>query len=140
MKSLADRMKSGIPPVGADKFTAADSAMAGGNLYATAVPDQPVPVVQQPVVEPVLTARDQAKVPEGTSTVVRENFSLPPADSELINELRKRAGRGGVLLNRSELLRAGLAALNRLSDAEIAAIAEQVPKIKTGRPKGAGAT
>lgn len=137
MKSLADRMKSGIPPVGADKFTAADSAMAGGNLYAT--PEQPA-VAQQPVVEPVLTARDQAKVPAGTSAVVRENFSFPPADSELIDELRKRAARGGVLLNRSEMLRAGLAALNRLSDAEIAAIAEQVPKIKTGRPKGAGAT
>jgi hypothetical protein len=68
--------------------------------------------------------------------VVRENFSLPPSDSELIEVLRRRAAREGVLLNRSELLRASLAALNRLSDAEIAAIGEQVPKIRTGRPAG----
>jgi uncharacterized tellurite resistance protein B-like protein len=71
-----------------------------------------------------------------TRAVVRENFSLPPSDSELIEVLRRRAAREGVLLNRSELLRASLAALNRLSDAEIAAIGEQVPKIRTGRPAG----
>lgn len=69
-----------------------------------------------------------------TKSVVRENFSLPPSDSELIEVLRRRAAREGVLLNRSELLRASLAALNRLSDAEIAAIGGQVPKIRTGRP------
>lgn len=70
-------------------------------------------------------------------TVVRENFSLPPSDSELIEVLRRRAAREGVLLNRSELLRASLAALNHLSDAEIAEIGGQVPKIRTGRPKSA---
>lgn len=67
-------------------------------------------------------------------TVVRENFSLPPSDSELIEVLRRRAAREGVLLNRSELLRASLAALNKLSDAEIAVIGSQVPRIRTGRP------
>jgi hypothetical protein len=69
-------------------------------------------------------------------SVVRENFSLPPSDSELIEVLRRRAAREGVLLNRSELLRASLAALSRLSDAEIAAVGAQVPKIRTGRPVG----
>lgn len=74
--------------------------------------------------------------PPKARAVVRENFSLPPSDSELIEVLRRRAAREGVLLNRSELLRASLAALNRLSDAEIAAIGGQVPKIRTGRPVG----
>lgn len=128
-------MKSSLPEPG-DKFAAADNAMAAGNLLqTTAVADKSL-VVQQ-LAEPVLTSREEVKVPEGTSTVVRENFSFPPSDSELIDALRKRAGRGGVLLNRSELLRAALAALHRLSDAEIAQIGAQVPKIKTGRPKGA---
>lgn len=134
MKSFAERMKSAVPPDRGDKFEAADVALAGGNLYTAAVPDPSV-TVQQPV-EPVLTSRDQPKTPEGSSAVIRENFSFPPSDSELIDALRKRAGRGGVLLNRSELLRAALSALHRLSDAEIAAVAAQVPKIKTGRPRG----
>ncbi len=74
--------------------------------------------------------------PPKSRAVVRENFSLPPSDSELIEVLRRRAAREGVLLNRSELLRASLAALSRLSDAEIAAVGAQVPKIRTGRPAG----
>jgi hypothetical protein len=130
MKSLADRMKAGIAPE-KDKFQAAETAMAAGNLHAAV---QPQPAARQEI-EPTSRPREQPKTAEGTRTVVRENFSFPPADSELIEVLRKRAAREGVLLNRSEMLRAGLAALGRLSDAEIAAIGGQVPKIKTGRPK-----
>jgi hypothetical protein len=87
-----------------------------------------------------MTATAETSIPPSEQpkarAVVRENFSLPPSDSELIEVLRRRAAREGVLLNRSELLRASLAALSRLSDAEIAAVGAQVPKIRTGRPVG----
>ena len=136
MRSLADRMKSGINAPEKNKFEAAEGAMAAGNLLLTPVA-QLLPVATQEEVVPATSPRNQPKVAEGARAVIRENFSFPPGDSELIEVLRKRAARGGVLLNRSELLRAGLAALSKLSDAEIAAICDQVPKIKTGRPKSA---
>lgn len=136
MKSLADRMKAGISAPEKNKFEAAEGAMAAGNLLLTPVAKQ-LPVAKKEEVAPVSSPRYQPKVAEGTRAVIRENFSFPPSDSELIEVLRSRAGRAGVLLNRSEILRAGLAALSKLSDAEIAAICDQVPKIKTGRPKSA---
>lgn len=114
-----------------DKFKAAEGTLAADSLQAAV---RPQPVATQDA-EPTINRRDQTKVAEGTRAVIRENFSFPPGDSELIEILRKRAAREGVLLNRSELLRAGLAALSKLSDAEIATIGGQVPKLKTGRPK-----
>lgn len=92
-------------------------------------------MLSQQETDPSPNFRDQHKTTEGNRAVIRENFSFPPSDSELIEVLRKRAAREGVLLNRSEMLRAGLAALIKLSDAEIAKIGGQVPKLKTGRPK-----
>ncbi len=131
MEPLADSSKPGITPE--HNLTTDKNTVAADALEASV---QPQPVAKQ-VEENAPTLRDQPKITGGTGAVIRENFSFPPGDSELIEILRKRAAREGVLLNRSELLRAGLAALSKLSDAEIAAIGGQVPKLKTGRPKSA---
>ncbi len=121
MKSLADSTTAGITP--ADQATAAENTRSA--------------VLSPQETAPSPNLRDQPKTTGGNRAVIRENFSFPPSDSELIEILRKRAAREGVLLNRSELLRAGLAALSKLSDAEIATIGAEVPKLKTGRPKSA---
>ena len=120
-------MKAGIAPV--DKFKAADTAMASGTLMPTVASPEAVAAVE--VKAPVLPA----KTSPAEGSVIRENFSLPPADSALIDELRKRVAVQGVLLNRSEVLRAGLAALNALNDAQLGKVAGLVPKMKAGRPK-----
>lgn len=81
------------------------------------------------------TDRTAKKQPKGDSAIIRETFSMPPEDSLLIDKLRQRAAVQGVMLNRSEILRAGLAALLNLSDAELAEVGSKVPKMKSGRPK-----
>lgn len=73
------------------------------------------------------------KVPKGDSSIVRETFSLPPLDSELIEAVRQRGAVVGVMLNRSEVVRAGVAALMTLDEDTFKRVVSGVPKLKSGR-------
>ncbi len=136
MKSMVNRMKAAVTP--SDKFAAAEAAMATGTLESGAT----APIAPAPEAPPANTAtasvtvsRVKKKESVGDSAIIRETFSLPPGDSELIDELRQRSAAQGVMLNRSEILRAGLVALCALPNSKLVEIGNQVPKMKTGRPK-----
>jgi hypothetical protein len=68
--------------------------------------------------------------------VVRDSFTMPLADYALIGELKRRCLALGMAMKKSELLRAGLVALNRLPDAALFQVAAAVESVKTGRPAG----
>ncbi len=68
--------------------------------------------------------------------VIRDSFTMPLADYELIGLLKKRYLGLGIAIKKSELLRAGLATLQRLSDESLKQIAAAVESVKTGRPPG----
>ena len=68
--------------------------------------------------------------------VIRDSFTMPVADYELIGVLKKRCIGLGVAIKKSELLRAGLAVLDRLADASLAQVVAAVESVKTGRPPG----
>jgi hypothetical protein len=68
--------------------------------------------------------------------VIRDSFTMPVADHELIGVLKKRCISLGIAIKKSELLRAGLASLQRLPDASLAQVAAAVESVKTGRPPG----
>lgn len=59
---------------------------------------------------------------------------MPSADHRLIRELQITFARCGILLNKGEVLRAGLHALRSMTPEDLADIAERVEHIKTGRP------
>lgn len=61
---------------------------------------------------------------------------MPVADHELIGVLKKRCIELGVAIKKSELLRAGLAALKQLPDESLAQVVSAVESVKTGRPPG----
>ncbi|MGK0271936.1 MAG: hypothetical protein ACI88H_002602 [Cocleimonas sp.] len=67
--------------------------------------------------------------------VVRDSFTMPEDDYALIEKTKSRLMKSGVLLNKAEILRAGLHALNHMSSKDLLAISDGVEKIKTGRPK-----
>ena len=70
--------------------------------------------------------------------LVRDSFTMPEAEHAVIAGLKKRCLNLGVAAKKSEVLRAALAVLARLSDAEVAAAIQALAVIKTGRPaKGA---
>jgi hypothetical protein len=71
----------------------------------------------------------------GRRRVVRDSFTMPDADHRLIREMQITYARVGVLLNKGEVLRAGLHALKRMSAEELAAIAERIEHLRTGRAR-----
>jgi hypothetical protein len=66
--------------------------------------------------------------------LVRDSFTFPASDYALIAALKQRAIGAGVDVKKSELIRAGLAALVALSDEQLLAVVNSLEKIKTGRP------
>ena len=67
--------------------------------------------------------------------LVRDSFTMPKAEYAVIEQLKRRATALARPTKKSELLRAGVKALNALSDAALLAALQAVPTIKTGRPK-----
>lgn len=71
--------------------------------------------------------------------LVRDSFTIPKNEYAAIDALKSRAIALGTSVKKSELLRAGLVALQGLSDAAYKAALSAVPTLKTGRPAGDGA-
>lgn len=67
--------------------------------------------------------------------VVRDSFTMPQNDYDLIGELKQHCQKQDLHVKKSELLRAGLQALSRMSPAQLKHALSGLEKIKTGRPK-----
>lgn len=67
--------------------------------------------------------------------LVRDSFTMPREDFDRIARLKSRAIDFKRPAKKSELLRAGLQALERLDDASLHAALSTLRAIKTGRPK-----
>lgn len=66
--------------------------------------------------------------------MVRDSFTMPENDYANIAALKKKCLMAGVHIKKSELLRAGLSYLTKLSKPDLLKTVKQVEKIKTGRP------
>jgi hypothetical protein len=69
--------------------------------------------------------------------VVRDSFTMPQNDYARIAELKQVCLKAGMHVKKSELLRAGLHALGKMSAAQLKQTIARVEQIKTGRPKKA---
>lgn len=67
--------------------------------------------------------------------LVRDSFSMPKNEYAAIDALKARALGMQLVAKKSELLRAGLLALNAMDDASLRTMLTMVPTLKTGRPK-----
>lgn len=116
----------------AAKSATAKSAVA--KLPAKAMPpEKPAPTKKAPAAnaaKPAPKAREKPAV-----KLVRDSFTMPLQDFDLIVALKKRA----LVLQRpakkSELLRAGLHVLHKLPDESLLAALEDLVQLKPGRPK-----
>src|ERR1043166_6370974 len=103
-----------------ERFAKADVALAGVVPTPSAGDRAAVVPVENQEADDHASDRE-IEVAEGLGSevaslrVVREAFSLPPQDSDLIGELRDRCLATGVYVSKSELIRAGLHALNGMS-------------------------
>lgn len=72
--------------------------------------------------------------PVAPERVIRDSFTLPSVDYQLISELRTRCLRSATNATKSEIIRAGLHALEQMPNEELLNIILKLPKVKTGRP------
>jgi hypothetical protein len=72
--------------------------------------------------------------------VIRDSFTMPSSDYDLISKIKERCLNGRVNLTKSEVLRAGLLALEAMPDKELLKAVRNVTKVKTGRPAGRNGT
>lgn len=79
--------------------------------------------------------REVVKPKKEKVKVVRDSFTMPQADYELLKLLKNRSLKSGIETNKSEILRAGLLALNQMTERDFLNKIENVEKVKTGRPK-----
>jgi hypothetical protein len=104
-------------------------------------PAKPTKLVKAP--KPAKAAVPPVATPTGAKPVrrkeklVRDSFTMPRADFELIAALKTRALGFQHAAKKSELLRAGLQALTALPDNALKTLLAQLPQLKTGRPKKA---
>ena len=66
--------------------------------------------------------------------LVRDSYAMPENEYAQIGELKKRLATMSVDVKKSELLRAGVAVMAALNDAELKRVMARVERIKTGRP------
>lgn len=70
--------------------------------------------------------------------LVRDSFTMPATEYELIASMKKRCNAKGLPAKKSQILRAAIIALAAQSDAAIKTAVAALPVIKTGRPAKAG--
>lgn len=66
--------------------------------------------------------------------LIRDSFSIPKSEFAAIDALKTRAIALGTSVKKSELLRAGLMALQAMGDSAFKTALAAVPTLKTGRP------
>lgn len=100
-------------------------------VVAVAVPVEPVAPVApaSAVMAPAESSKKKKK-----AKVVRDSFTMPESDYAKIAELKKKSLEAGISIKKSELLRAGLHALEALPIAKLKALLGSVENVKTGRP------
>ncbi|AXS81556.1 hypothetical protein HYN24_13215 [Dechloromonas sp. HYN0024] len=88
----------------------------------------------QPKVVKAETAKPAKPAKAKKVKLVRDSYAMPETEYARIGELKKRLVGLGSEAKKSELLRAGIALLAALNDAELKAVMGRVERIKTGRP------
>jgi hypothetical protein len=84
---------------------------------------------------PAKEAKAKKQAAPKKAKLVRDSFTIPETDYVLFASMKQRALAAGSEIKKSELLRASLAVLNALQDADFAKAIGAVERIKTGRPK-----
>ncbi len=89
--------------------------------------------------KPAPAAEPLAAAPKPKHKLVRDSFTIPKTEYAVLEALKVRAANLARPVKKSELLRAGISALNGMSDKAFLAAMNGVPSLKTGRPSGAEA-
>jgi hypothetical protein len=108
------------------------------DLTAPAAPKRARPAASKPAAKPAAAQKAGADVAASKPLkvkLVRDSFTMPELEYTQLEALKRRALGLAHHAKKSELLRAGVAALAAMDDATLLAALQAVPPLKTGRPK-----
>lgn len=89
--------------------------------------------ITPPIAKPDIEKQTKKDKPKKIK-MIRDSFTMPEGDYVKLTELKKKCLAVGVHVKKSELMRAGLLSLSKLTDASLLKAIAQVEVIKTGRP------
>jgi hypothetical protein len=92
------------------------------------------PALTKATVKPEKKHKKEKKA-DNKVKVVRDSFTMPQTDYDLIAALKQKALKTGLHVKKSELLRAGLQSISKLNVVQLKRALSSLEKIKTGRPK-----
>lgn len=69
------------------------------------------------------------------STLVRDSFTMPAHEYEVLGKVKKACLKAGFEIKKSELLRIGVALISQMDMATLQRVLSDLPQLKTGRPK-----
>lgn len=122
----------------ANRSKAPARAATAKKPVARAAATRKSPPVKQAASKPAPLVAKTAKAGKPVKTkkpkLVRDSFTMPEGEYALIATLKKRCLAAGVPAKKSEILRAAVANLAKLSDVSVAAALRRLDVIKTGRP------
>ena len=95
---------------------------------STAAKKLPVPPAEATAAPKLPAAKPKQKL-------VRDSFTIPKAEYGVLEGLKARAAQLTRPVKKGELLRAGIIALHKMTDKAFLAAIDDVPSLKTGRPK-----
>jgi hypothetical protein len=116
--------------------TAPPKSSAVGETKPKTMPS-PSKAKHPPVVKPSVKTPAKKTPPAPAAIqekVKRDTFSLPPTDYQRIFDIKKDALQAAIEVNKSEVVRAGLIALQKLSPEKRIELLQSVEKMKPGRP------
>ena len=132
MTSTAQARKTQAPAKAEKSATTAKAAKA---VQPPAAKRAPVSA-KKPAPAKKTAAKEESVAPhKGKPKLVRDSFTIPKSEYLVLEVLKARAVKLTRPAKKSELLRAGIQALNLMTDKAFLAALDSVPSLKTGRPK-----
>ena len=123
-----DTAKTAAKPTKKTASTTATKPVVSKSAASTKTPvAPPTKAVSTPIGKPVKTKHK----------LVRDSFTMPQSDFELIDLLKQRGMNFRRAVKKGELLRAGLQVLAALPDVQLEKALSRITPLKTGRPKKA---
>lgn len=120
--------KTAVLPQAKNKLPARKTATRKSPASTTAAKAVKAVPVQEKKVKKAKDADNKVKL-------VRDSFSMPKNDYAIIGELKELCLKSGIQVKKSELLRAGLHALVKLSTTQLKAALSGLEKIESGKLK-----
>jgi hypothetical protein len=137
-KSAQPKSQAGAAQAQPDNELKTQQEAAAGKDKKSGKPDEAPAAKKAKPAAPPQTKPEPAKAKPKKAKLVRDSFTMPENEYQIIGEIKKACIEAGFSIKKSELLRVGVALLQKMTPAQIQESLADLPALKAGRPKKDG--